>query len=149
DAPDGPRGISLFLVPKMVVGEDGELTGANNNVRCGSIEHKMGIKGSATCVMNFDGARGYLVGKENNGLANMFTMMNYERLSMGLQGNGHADSSYQVASAYAKPGQATRQTSECEQLPSVIVHRRAAHAADHSRQCHGRPRVVTVCRATA
>jgi len=102
DAPDGPRGISLFLVPKMVVGEDGELTGENNNVRCGSIEHKMGIKGSATCVMNFDGARGFLVGEENNGLANMFTMMNYERLSMGLQGNGHADSSYQIASAYAK-----------------------------------------------
>lgn len=102
DAPDGPRGISLFLVPKMVVGEDGELTGERNNVRCGSIEHKMGIKGSATCVMNFDGARGYLVGEENNGLANMFTMMNYERLSMGLQGNGHADSSYQIASAYAK-----------------------------------------------
>lgn len=102
DAPDGPRGISLFLVPKMMVGEDGELTGERNNVRCGSIEHKMGIKGSATCVMNFDGARGYLVGEENNGLANMFTMMNYERLSMGLQGNGHADSSYQIASAYAK-----------------------------------------------
>lgn len=102
DAPDGPRGISLFLVPKMVVGEGGELTGENNNVRCGSIEHKMGIKGSATCVMNFDDARGFLVGKENNGLANMFTMMNYERLSMGLQGNGHADSSYQIASAYAK-----------------------------------------------
>ena len=126
DAPDGPRGISLFLVPKMVVGEDGELTGANNNVRCGSIEHKMGIKGSATCVMNFDGARGYLVGKENNGLANMFTMMNYERLSMGLQGNGHADSSYQVASAYAKDriqGRAPTGPVNAEQAADpIIVH---------------------------
>ncbi len=126
DAPDGPRGISLFLVPKMVVGEDGELTGANNNVRCGSIEHKMGIKGSATCVMNFDGARGYLVGQENNGLANMFTMMNYERLSMGLQGNGHADSSYQIASAYAKDriqGRAPTGPVNVEQAADpIIVH---------------------------
>lgn len=102
DAPEGPKGISLFLVPKMLVDDNGELTGERNNVRCGSIEHKMGIKASATCVMNFDGARGYLVGEENNGLSNMFTMMNYERLSMGLQGNGLADSSYQIASGYAR-----------------------------------------------
>ncbi len=102
DAPEGPKGISLFLVPKLKVGNDGELTGEENNVRCGSIEHKMGIKGSATCVMNFEEATGYLVGELNNGLSNMFTMMNYERLSMGLQGNGLADSSYQVAARYAK-----------------------------------------------
>lgn len=102
DAPDGPKGISLFLVPKHHVNAAGELTGERNNVRCGSIEHKMGIKASPTCVMNFDGATGYLVGKENNGLANMFTMMNYERLSMGLQGNGLADSSYQLATDYAR-----------------------------------------------
>ena len=102
DAPAGPKGISLFLVPKNKVGADGNLTGETNNVKCGSIEHKMGIKGSATCVMNFDGAQGWLVGKLNNGLANMFTMMNYERLSMGLQGNGLAESSYQIASEYAK-----------------------------------------------
>ncbi|HCI88455.1 MAG TPA: acyl-CoA dehydrogenase, partial [Gammaproteobacteria bacterium] len=80
DAPAGPKGISLFLVPKNKVGADGNLTGETNNVKCGSIEHKMGIKGSATCVMNFDGAQGWLVGELNNGLANMFTMMNYERL---------------------------------------------------------------------
>ena len=102
DAPAGPRGISLFLVPKLEVDEESNLTGAENNVRCGSIEHKMGIKGSATCVMNFDEATGYLVGELNSGLANMFTMMNYARLSMGLQGNGLADSSYQVAANYAR-----------------------------------------------
>lgn len=102
DAPTGPRGISLFLVPKFLVDESSALTGERNNVACGSIEHKMGIKASATCVMNFDSAVAYLVGEENQGLSHMFTMMNYERLSMGLQGNGLADSSYQVASEYAK-----------------------------------------------
>lgn len=102
DAPAGPRGISLFLVPKMLVDESSELTGERNGVRCGSIEHKMGIKASPTCVMNFDEATGYLVGELNNGLSHMFTMMNYERLSMGLQANGLADSAYQVAAAYAK-----------------------------------------------
>ncbi len=102
DAPPGPRGISLFLVPRNLVNENSELTGESNNVSCGSIEHKMGIKASATCVMNFDGARGWLVGELNNGLSNMFTMMNYERLSMGLQGNGLAESSYQTAAQYAQ-----------------------------------------------
>ena len=102
DAPAGPKGISLFLVPKNKVGAGGNLTGETNNVKCGSIENKMGIKGSATCVMNFDDAQGWLVGELNNGLSNMFTMMNYERLSMGLQGNGLAESSYQIASEYAK-----------------------------------------------
>ena len=102
DALAGPRGISLFLVPKMLVDATGNLTGERNQVSCGSIEHKMGIKGSATCVLNFEGAQGYLVGELNQGLSNMFTMMNYERLSMGLQGNGLAESSYQVALAYAK-----------------------------------------------
>jgi alkylation response protein AidB-like acyl-CoA dehydrogenase len=102
DAPPGPRGISLFLVPKFLVDESGMLTGERNTVACGSIEHKMGIKASSTCVMNFDSAASYLVGEENQGLSHMFTMMNYERLSMGLQGNGLADSSYQIASTYAK-----------------------------------------------
>ncbi len=102
DAPAGPRGISLFLVPKIMVDESSELTGERNGVRCGSIEHKMGIKASPTCVMNFDNAKGYLVGELNHGLSHMFTMMNYERLSMGLQGNGLADSAYQIASEYAK-----------------------------------------------
>lgn len=102
DAPPGPKGISLFLVPKFLVDENSEMTGERNNVTCGSIEHKMGIRASATCVMNFDGAKGWLVGELNNGLANMFTMMNYERLSMGLQANGLAEGSYQTAADYAR-----------------------------------------------
>ncbi len=101
DAPAGPRGISLFLVPKFLLDDNGE-PGERNPVACGSIEHKMGIKGSATCVMNFDGARGYLVGEINKGLACMFTMMNYERLTIGLQGLGAGEASYQTAAAYAK-----------------------------------------------
>ncbi|PWB30555.1 acyl-CoA dehydrogenase [Pseudomonas sp. SDI] len=101
DAPLGPKGISLFLVPKFLVNSDGSL-GARNAVNCGSLEHKMGIKASATCVMNFDGATGYLVGEANRGLAAMFTMMNYERLSIGIQGIGCAQASYQNAVAYAR-----------------------------------------------
>ncbi|MFD2642478.1 acyl-CoA dehydrogenase C-terminal domain-containing protein [Pseudomonas japonica] len=101
DAPSGPKGISLFLVPKRMVNDDGSL-GADNAVSCGSVEHKMGIKASATCVMNFDGAVGYLVGEPNRGLAAMFTMMNYERLSIGIQGIGCAEASYQSAVAYAR-----------------------------------------------
>ena len=101
DAPAGPKGISLFLVPKVMVNADGSL-GARNAVSCGSIEHKMGIKASATCVMNFDGATGYLIGEVNKGLAAMFTMMNYERLSIGIQGIGCAEASYQSAVAYAR-----------------------------------------------
>ncbi|MBB3241990.1 alkylation response protein AidB-like acyl-CoA dehydrogenase [Pseudomonas sp. Tn43] len=101
DAPAGPKGISLFVVPKVLVNADGSL-GDANAVSCGSIEHKMGIKASATCVMNFDGASGWLVGEANKGLAAMFTMMNYERLSIGIQGIGCAEASYQSAVAYAR-----------------------------------------------
>src|SRR3990167_3925558 len=101
DAPAGSRGISLFLVPKIWVNEDRSL-GNHNGVSCGSIEHKMGIKASATCVLNFDGARGYLVGEANKGLACMFTMMNCERLSIGIQGTGCAEMSYQNAVSYAR-----------------------------------------------
>lgn len=100
DAPAGAKGISLFLVPKVLVNNDGSL-GECNAVSCGSIEHKMGIKASATCVMHFDNAQGYLVGEPNSGLTAMFTMMNYERLSIGIQGIGCADASYQAAVAYA------------------------------------------------
>ena len=100
DAPAGSKGISLFIVPKFMVNADGTL-GARNTVAAGSIEHKMGIKASATCVMNFDDATGYLVGKENEGLAAMFVMMNYERLSMGLQGMGASEIAYQNAAVYA------------------------------------------------
>jgi alkylation response protein AidB-like acyl-CoA dehydrogenase len=101
DAPAGTRGISLFLVPKYLPGRDGAV-GERNEVGVGSIEHKMGIRGSATCVMNFDGARGWLIGEENRGLACMFTMMNYERLSIGIQGLGAGDIAYQNALAYAR-----------------------------------------------
>lgn len=102
DAPAGSRGISLFLVPKYKVDADGNKIDETNGVSCGSIEHKMGIKGSATCVMNFDDAEGYLVGEINKGLACMFTMMNYERLSIGLQGIGLGEASYQNAVIYAR-----------------------------------------------
>lgn len=101
DAPAGPKGISLFLVPKFLVNPDGSL-GERNPATCGSIEHKMGIQASATCVMNFDSAVGYLVGEPNKGLAAMFTMMNYERLGVGIQGLASAERSYQNAIEYAR-----------------------------------------------
>ena len=101
DAPAGPKGISLFLVPKYMVNADGSL-GARNTVACGSIEHKMGIQASATCVMNFDEAVGYLIGEPNKGLAAMFTMMNYERLGVGIQGLASGERSYQNAVDYAR-----------------------------------------------
>ncbi|MDD1962860.1 acyl-CoA dehydrogenase C-terminal domain-containing protein [Pseudomonas sp. 39004] len=101
DAPAGPKGISLFLVPKFLVNQDGSL-GARNPATCGSIEHKMGIQASATCVMNFDEAVGYIVGEPNKGLAAMFTMMNYERLGVGIQGLASAERSYQNAVEYAR-----------------------------------------------
>lgn len=101
DAPAGSRGISLFLVPKYLPDTNG-VPGERNAVKVGSIEHKMGINGSATCVLNFDEATGYLIGEPHRGLACMFTMMNYERLSMGSQGLGAAERAYQNALAYAK-----------------------------------------------
>jgi alkylation response protein AidB-like acyl-CoA dehydrogenase len=99
-APDNVKGISLFIVPKFIVGEDGSL-GARNMLSCGSIEHKMGIHGNSTCVMNYDGATGYLVGDENKGLAAMFIMMNVARLGVGQQGLGIAEVAYQNAVHYA------------------------------------------------
>jgi alkylation response protein AidB-like acyl-CoA dehydrogenase len=101
NAPAGSRGISLFLVPKFLVNTDGSL-GERNKLSCGSVEHKMGIHASASCVMNFDGAIGYLIGEANKGLACMFTMMNYERLAMGSQGLGAAERAYQNALIYSK-----------------------------------------------
>jgi alkylation response protein AidB-like acyl-CoA dehydrogenase len=101
DAPPGTKGISLFLVPKFMPKEDKSL-GERNAVKCGSIEHKMGIRASATCVMNFDGAIGWLVGKPNKGMSAMFTMMNEARLAVGLQGLGLAEVSYQNAVTYAR-----------------------------------------------
>jgi alkylation response protein AidB-like acyl-CoA dehydrogenase len=99
-APEGSRGISLFLVPKFFARDDGGVP-QRNGVFCGSIEEKMGIHGSATCVMNFEGATGWLVGEENKGLGAMFVMMNAARLSVGSQGLGHAERAMQNASIYA------------------------------------------------
>ncbi len=101
DAPGGTRGISLFIVPKVMHDDSGKL-GERNAAFSGSIEHKMGIHGSATNVMNFDGATGYLIGEANAGLACMFTMMNYERLSVGLQGLGASEAAWQFAARYAR-----------------------------------------------
>jgi len=95
------KGISLFIVPKLRVGKDGK-AGERNAVRCGAIEHKMGLKGSATCVMNFDGARGWLIGEANKGLNAMFTMMNTARLAVGLQGLALSERAYQNALSYAR-----------------------------------------------
>jgi alkylation response protein AidB-like acyl-CoA dehydrogenase len=100
DAPAGIKGISLFLVPKLLP-KDGA-PGARNGVRCGGLEHKMGIKASATCVMNFDGATGWLVGEPHRGMRAMFTMMNEARLEVGVQGLGIAETAYQSAVAYAR-----------------------------------------------
>ena len=101
DAPDGIKGISLFVVPKFMPKDDGGI-GARNGVACGSIEHKMGIKASATCVINLDGATGWLVGEKHKGMRAMFTMMNTARLGVGMQGLGIAEVAYQNALAYAK-----------------------------------------------
>lgn len=101
DAPAGSKGISLFIVPKFLPREGG-LSDEPNGISSGSIEHKMGIKGSATSLMNYDDAVGYLIGEENQGLACMFTMMNYERLSVGLQGLGAGELAYQQAARYAR-----------------------------------------------
>lgn len=125
DAPAGSRGISLFIVPKFLVNSDGSL-GQRNQVTAGAIEHKMGIKASATCIMNFDGATGFLVGQENEGLAAMFVMMNYERLSMGIQGLGASEFAYQNAVEYAKhrlQGRSAAGTQSPHQAAdSILVH---------------------------
>ncbi len=101
DAPEGVKGISLFLVPKFMVKDDGSL-GERNKVMCTALEHKMGINGSATCAMSYDGAIGWLVGEENEGLSHMFTMMNNERIGVGLQGLGLSEVAYQNALEYAR-----------------------------------------------
>ncbi|MBN7797876.1 acyl-CoA dehydrogenase C-terminal domain-containing protein [Parahaliea mediterranea] len=110
DAPEGTKGISLFIVPKFNVNDDGSL-GERNAVDCASIEHKMGIKASATCVMTFDGAKGYLIGPPNKGLACMFTFMNTARIGTAIQGLAHGELSYQGALAYARDRLAMRSLS--------------------------------------
>jgi alkylation response protein AidB-like acyl-CoA dehydrogenase len=101
DAPDTVKGISLFIVPKFLVNEDGSL-GRRNTLQCGSIEHKMGIHANSTCVMNYDGATGFLVGEECKGLAAMFIMMNVARMGVGIQGLAQGDIAFQNAVQYAK-----------------------------------------------
>ena len=100
-APAGTHGISLFIVPKFIPKDDGSV-GERNQVKCGALEHKMGIHGNATCLLNFDGATGYLVGEENKGLSYMFTFMNFARLGTGLQGLAHSEIAFQNSLAYAR-----------------------------------------------
>jgi alkylation response protein AidB-like acyl-CoA dehydrogenase len=125
-APDTVKGISLFIVPKFLVNEDGSL-GARNGVVCGSIEEKMGIHGNSTCVLNYDGATGYLVGEPEKGLAAMFIMMNAARLGVGLQGLAQGEVAYQNAVAYAKDRRQGRALVRGERDPEakadpIIVH---------------------------
>ena len=124
-APTGVKGISLFLVPKLLVGEDGR-PGARNGVSCGAIEHKMGLCASPTCLLNFDGAAGWLVGEPHKGLRAMFSMMNLERLAVGIQGLGLAEAAYRNAAAYARERLQGRAPSgaKCPDKPAdpIIVH---------------------------
>lgn len=124
-APAGTKGISLFIVPKVMVNEDNSL-GEKNNVVCGSIEHKMGIKASATCVMNFDGATGYLIGPENRGLQCMFTFMNVARIGTAVQGLTAAEYAFQGSLTYAKDRLAMRSLSGAKApekaADPIIVH---------------------------
>jgi alkylation response protein AidB-like acyl-CoA dehydrogenase len=101
DSPPGTKGISLFIVPKYIPDEDGSI-GERNNVICGALERKMGIHGNSTCLLNFDGATGYLVGDENKGLNYMFTFMNFARLGTGLQGLAHSELAFQKSLAYTR-----------------------------------------------
>ncbi|MBL3555015.1 MULTISPECIES: acyl-CoA dehydrogenase C-terminal domain-containing protein [Marinobacter] len=124
-APEGTKGISLFIVPKQLPNEDGS-SGERNAVSCGSIEHKMGIHGNATCVMNFDGAKGWLIGPENKGLNCMFTFMNTARIGTAIQGLGAAELGFQGSLAYAKDRLAMRSLSGAKNpegiADPIIVH---------------------------
>ncbi len=125
DAPQGTKGISLFIVPKFLPDSDGNI-GERNSLSCGSLEHKMGIHGNATCVMNFDGATGYLIGPENKGLNCMFTFMNTARLGTALQGLAHTEWGYQNSLAYARDRLQMRALNgpACPDKPAdpIIVH---------------------------
>ena len=101
DSPPGTKGISLFIVPKFISNEDGSI-GEHNNVSCGALENKMGIHGNSTCLLNFDGATGYLVGEANKGLNYMFTFMNFARIGTGLQGLAHSEFAFQNSLAYSR-----------------------------------------------
>ena len=119
-APAGTKGISLFLVPKFNVNEDGKI-GSRNGVNTLSIESKMGIKGSPTCVLNFDDAKGFLIGIENKGLSSMFTMMNLERIIVGIQGLGIAETAYQNSLAYAKERKQGKSNNNTDNKPDEII----------------------------
>ena len=124
DSPKGTKGISLFLVPKFIVKEDGSI-GTRNGISTGSIETKMGIKGSATCVLNFDEATGYMIGPKNKGLSQMFTMMNLERIVVGIQGLGISEIAYQNSLIYAKErkqGKSTKNQSPNGNADLIIEH---------------------------
>ena len=124
DSPPGTKGISLFLVPKFLVKEDGTV-GSRNGITTGSIETKMGIKGSATCVLNFDDATGYMIGPKNKGLSQMFTMMNLERIVVGIQGLGLSEIAYQNSLSYAKErkqGKSNKNTSQNGSADFIIEH---------------------------
>ena len=121
DAPAGSRGLSLFLVPKRLPGESGQTLGARNALVCDGIEKKMGIKGSATCVMRFEGATGWLVGEPHRGLAAMFPMMNAARVHVGLQGLGHAEAATQNALSYARERLQSRAPAAAGPGPHAIV----------------------------
>ncbi len=124
DSPKGTKGISLFLVPKFIVKEDGTV-GQRNGISTGSIETKMGIKGSATCVLNFDEATGIMIGPKNKGLSQMFTMMNLERIVVGIQGLGISEIAYQNSLNYAKDrkqGKSNNNKSENGNADSIIEH---------------------------
>jgi alkylation response protein AidB-like acyl-CoA dehydrogenase len=121
DAPSGVKGISLFLAPKFLPGADGSL-GARNAISVGALEHKMGIHAQPTCVMNYDGATGWLVGGPHRGLSAMFTMMNNERLFVGIQGLGLADGAYQKAAAYAKERLQGRSADGARSPVAIIEH---------------------------
>lgn len=124
DAPEGTKGISLFIVPKFLVTENGDI-GERNTVNCGSIEHKMGIKASATAVLNFDNATGYLIGEPNKGLKAMFTFMNTARLGTGMQGLAHMELAFQNSLPYAKERRSMRTlsgTKEPNQVADAIIH---------------------------
>ena len=124
DSPKGTKGISLFLVPKFIVNEDGTI-GARNGISTGSIETKMGIKGSATCVLNFDEATGFMIGPKNKGLSQMFTMMNLERIVVGIQGLGISETAYQNSLSYAKErkqGKSNKNKSENGNADLIIEH---------------------------
>ena len=121
DSPTGTKGISLFLVPKFIVNEDGSI-GSRNGVSTGSVESKMGIKGSATCVLNFDNAVGYMIGPKNKGLNSMFTMMNLERIVVGIQGLGISEIAYQNSLSYSKERkQGKSNTSKSNDSADLII----------------------------